>query len=66
MDGYILDIINKYSHLQPKKPQYSPHNHLPINYGAKKQIVQPADTSPSIDDKGIHRVQGIVVAILYV
>ena len=66
MDGYILDIRNKYGHLQPKKPQYSPHKHRPINYGAKKQIVQPADTSPYLDDKGIQRVQGIAVAILYV
>ena len=66
MDGYILDLRNKYVHLTPKKPQYSPHNHRHIKYGAKQQIVQPTDTSQSLDDKGIKRVQGIVGALLYV
>ena len=65
MDGYILDLRNKYGHLPPKKPQYSPQKHRPINYGAKQQIVQPADTSPYLDDKVIKRVQGIVGALLY-
>ena len=43
-----------------------PRRHRLIDYGAKKQIVQPADTSPSLDDKEIKRVQGIVGALLYV
>ena len=46
MDGYILDLRNKYQHMAPKKPQYSPHKHRPINYGATQQLVQPADTIP--------------------
>ena len=29
-------------------------------------MVQPKDTSPCLDDKGIRRVQGIVGALLYV
>ena len=66
MDGYILDIRNKYGHLTPKKPQYLPHKHRTIDFGAKKQIVQPTDTIPSLDDKGINRVQGIMGALLYV
>ena len=37
MDGYILDLRNK------QKPQYSPHKHRPINYGATQKLVQPAD-----------------------
>ena len=32
----------------------------------KKQIVQPADTSPALYDKGIQRVQNIVRVLLYV
>ena len=66
MDGYILDLRKKYGHPTPKKPQYLPHKHRPIDYGAKQQVVQPADTSPSLDDKGIKRVQGILGALLYV
>ena len=66
MDGYILDLREKYGHLTPKKPQYLPQNHQPIDYVANQQIVQPTNTSPYLDDKGIKRVQGIVGALLYV
>ena len=66
MDGYMLDIRKKYGHPTPKKPQYSPHKHRTINYGAKQHMVQPEDTIPSLDDKEIKRVQGIVGSLLYV
>ena len=66
MDGYILDLRNKYQHMQPKKPQYSPHKHRPIDYGATQQLVQPTDTSPPPNEKVIKIIQGIVGALLYV
>ena len=66
MDGYILDLRNKYGNLTPKTTQYSPHKHRPIDYGAKQQILPPTDNSPPLDDKGIKRVQGIFGALLYV
>ena len=66
MNGYILELINKYGHLTPKKPQYLPHKHRIIDYGSKQQIVQPTDTIPPLNDKGIKRVQGIVGDLLYV
>ena len=49
----------------PKKPQHSPHRHIPITYGAKQQFSQDADTIPRLNDAGIKRVQGIVRALLY-
>ena len=66
MDGYILDLRNKYQHMNPKKPQYSPHKHRPIDYGATKQLVQPTNTSPLLNKKVIKRIQGIVGSLLYV
>ena len=66
MDGYILEIRNKYGHITPKKPQYLPHKHRPIDYGATQQIVQPTDNSPPLNDKCIKRVQGIMGNLLYV
>ena len=66
MDGYILDLRNKYQHMQSLKPQYSPHKHHPIDYGATQQLVQPTDKSPPLNEKGIKRIQGIVVTLLYV
>ena len=62
----MLDLRNKFQHMQPKKPQYSPHKHRPIDYGATQQLMQPTDTSPPLNEKGIKRVQGIVVDLLYV
>ena len=66
MDGYILDLRNKFQHMQPKKSQFSPHKHRPIDYGATQQLVQPTDTSKPLNEKGIKRIQGIVGALLYV
>ena len=66
MDGYILDLRNKFQHMQTKKPQLSPHKHLPIDYGATQQLLQPTDTSKPLNEKGIKIVQGIVGALIYV
>ena len=66
MDGYILDLRNKFQHMQPKKPQFSPHKHLPIEYGATQQLLQPIETNKPLNEKGIKRIQGIVGALLYV
>ena len=66
MDGNILDLPKKYDHLASRKPQYSPHKHRLINYGAKQHMVQPTDTSLYLDDKGIKRVQGSIGSLLYV
>ena len=65
MDGFILDLRNKYQYINPKRPQYSPHKHIPIYYGATEQLVQPTDTSTLLNEKGITRIQGIVSDLLY-
>ena len=66
MDGYILELRNKFQHMQPKKPQLSPHKHHPIDYGATQKLVQPTDTSKPLNEKGIKIIKGIVGALLYV
>ena len=66
MDGYILELRNKYQHMTPKKPQYSPHKHRPVDYGATQQLVRPTDTSPPLNEKYIKRIQVIVGSLLYV
>ena len=65
MDGYILDLRSKFQHMQPKKPQLSPHKHRPIYYGATQQLVQPTYTSKPLNEKGIKRIQVIVGALHY-
>lgn len=65
MKGYIDALLLKYNHPKPSKPQHSPHQHRPIVYGAKEQLLPDDDTSPPLDDAGIKRVQGIVGSLLY-
>ena len=66
MDRYILDIRKKYGHMTPKKPQYLTHKYRPIYYGATQKTMQPTYTIPTLNDKGIKRIQGIVGALLNV
>jgi hypothetical protein len=65
MEGYIRDLLIKYGHPAPTKPQLSPFKSKPIAYGNKSQLVSEEEPSPSLDDAGIKRVQGIVGAVLY-
>jgi len=65
MDEYIRELLLKYGHPMPKKPQHSPRQHTPITYGAKQQFSQEEDCSPRLDDIGVKRIQGIVGGLLY-
>jgi hypothetical protein len=65
MKDYINNLLIKYNHPKPRKPQHAPHAHREIVYGAKEQLLPEADTSPPLDDEGIKRIQGIVGSLLY-
>ena len=65
MEGYIANLLFKYGHKSPAKPQLSPHRHHKINYGSKEQLVAEEDTSPKLKNEGIKRVQAIVGALFY-
>ena len=65
MDSYIANLILKYGHKAPAKPQLSPHRHREINYGSKEQLVEEEDTIHKLNNEVIKRVQAIVGALLY-
>jgi len=65
MNAYIADVLLKYGHTKPDKPQHAPHKHREIVYGAKTQLIPDADTSEPLDVAGIKRIQGIVGSLLY-
>ena len=65
MKKYIHNLLVKFDHPQPLKPQLSPHKHRAIQYGAKVQKALEEDTSAPLPVTGIKRVQGIVGALLY-
>ena len=65
MNNYINDMLLKYQHTRPKKPQHAPHAHRAIVYGAKEQLVPDDDLSPPLNEAGVKRIQGIIGSLLY-
>ena len=65
MKNYIEELLLKYNHPKPRKPQHLPHAHREIVYGAKEQFLPESDSSPLLDAKGIKQVQGIIGSLLY-
>lgn len=62
MPGYVQKALKRFDHQRPAKPQHQPHPHLPIEYGAKKQLSTPEDKSPLLDKdkkKFIQEVTGV-------
>ena len=62
--NYIKNLLLKWGHTIPSKPQPSPFRHAPIIYGAKQQYTHSPDASPKLDDTGVKRFQAIVSALL--
>ena len=65
MDGYIDNLLLKFGHKAPTKPQLSLYCHCDNIYSSKDQFAAEEVTSPKLTNAGIHRVQDIVGAILY-
>ena len=63
--GYIERVLLRFDHKIPNKPQISPYKHREIHYGAKVQVAPEEVDSPSVDAKGIKRVQAIVGALIF-
>ena len=65
MPGYIKQLLQKYKHKMPIKPQHCPYTLAPKQYGAKAQAPIPADISPKLSNEEIKEIQCIVGSILY-
>eukprot|EP00804_Cyclotella_cryptica_P004376 CCRYP_006792-RA/>CCRYP_006792-RA protein AED:0.32 eAED:0.32 QI:0/0/0/1/0/0/2/0/518 len=63
MPGYIKKILQRFRH-ECSKPQGSPYQCAPKQYGKAAQLPLPPDNSPPLDKHGITRIQQIVGAIL--
>jgi hypothetical protein len=62
MPGYIKDVLHKYHHPMPKRPQFSPHNWTVPAYGQRIQYARLPDAPPPHD---ISPSQGIIGTLLY-
>ena len=65
MPNYVTKALNKFQHPTPKRTQYAPHQWTCPNYGATKQLATPLDTSLPIPEERNHRIQQIIVTLLY-
>ncbi len=65
MPGYIDNLLIKFKHSRPVKPQLSPHMCLPIAYGVKTQLTPEHDTSELLGDDRKRCIQEIVGSVLY-
>ena len=65
MPTSVPNILKRFNH-QCIKPQYSPHEFIPIKFGTKtRQLAMQPDTSPLLDSKGAKFVQSVVGSLLY-
>ena len=53
LSGYIKRALERLQHIIKVSPQYSPHVHVPIQYGTKgtRQYATSPDTSPLLNPK---------------
>mmetsp|Transcript_11265 Transcript_11265/g.15885 ORF Transcript_11265/g.15885 Transcript_11265/m.15885 type:complete len:463 (+) Transcript_11265:115-1503(+) len=67
MPGYIKDVLKRFNHPLPSRPQYSPHIFQPVIYSkpGKSQLATTIPQSPPLDKHGIRFVQGVVGCLLY-
>ncbi len=65
MPGYIDNLLIKFKHPCPRKPQFSPYKCLPISYGAKTQLTPKSDTYELLDDSCKHCIHKIDGSLLY-
>ena len=67
MGNYVLDALQRLKHVPHISPQYSPHEHVPIQYGHKgiRQYATAPDTSPKLNPKDTTKIQSITGSFLY-
>jgi hypothetical protein len=65
MPRYIDNLLLKFKHPCPLKPQLSPYTCLPISYGTRTQFSLDEDISELLDNAHNHRIQEIIGSLLY-
>ena len=65
MPKYIPQVLERFKHKKGENLQYSPHQHVPIKFGAKRQYAIEDDNTTLLDKNGIKYVQQVVGSLLY-
>ena len=65
MPGYLDKAMTRFKHQIPLKIQNSPHRHIDIKYGAKKQFVEETTESPILSNEDGKYIQAVLGTLLY-
>jgi hypothetical protein len=65
MPGCIKNILQKYKHKMPAKPQHCLYTPALKQYGAKAQAPLPVDIPPTLSPDKIKEIQLVIGSILY-
>jgi hypothetical protein len=66
MPGYLAKVMIRFKHEIPTKIHNSPHHHIKIQYGAKRQYVNNEELlSPPLNNKEAKFVQAVAGTLLH-
>jgi hypothetical protein len=65
MLGYLTKAMTCFKHETPNKIQTSPHHHIKVEYGAKKQYLSNEEEPPALNKKETKYVQAVAGTFLY-
>ena len=65
MPGYVKKILAQSNHDDPKRPQYSPYQHLPRKYGTESYETRPQDTTVKVNAEQIKIIQQVVGGVFH-
>jgi hypothetical protein len=65
MPGYLEKAMTRFKHETPTKVQNSPHPHIKVKYGAKKQYVDKEEESPPLSKDDAKYIQAVAGTLLY-
>jgi hypothetical protein len=65
MPGYLEKAITRFKHKIPTKVQNSPHRHIRVKYGSKKQYVDEEVESPPLSKEDGKYIQAVSGTLLY-
>ena len=65
MPNYIKNVLDKFKHPTPLRPENAPHKPVTVHYGRKIQLTEVPSTAAPLNKDQIKRLQQIIGSILY-
>ena len=65
MPGYVDTMLRELNHPHPRRPQHSPHPHIPVQFGNSPQLAELPDDSEPLAANDPYQPAKIVGKLLY-